>query len=162
MELSLSFSPEYSVQSGFMPAHLGLFLHLCLSVRTCSCCCPWEYALGVGCRRGEDGSLHAVCWGCQWFSWVFLGEICSMTCEQSSWWNLEFNQYELVVQSLCCIQLFATPWTVAHPTSLSFIISQSSLKFMSIELVMPSNHLILCHPLLLLPWIFPSIRVFSN
>ena len=60
------------------------------------------------------------------------------------------------------VLLFATPWTVAHQPSLSFTISQSLLKLMSIESVMPSNHLILCHPLLLLPSIFPSIRVFSN
>ena len=55
-----------------------------------------------------------------------------------------------------------TPWTAARQASLSFIISQSLLKFMSIKLMMPSNHLILCHPLLLLPSIFPSIRVFPN
>ena len=60
------------------------------------------------------------------------------------------------------IQLFPTPWTAAHQASLSFTISWSLLKLMSIELVMSSNHLILCHPLLLLPSIFPSIRVFSN
>ena len=54
-----------------------------------------------------------------------------------------------------------TPWTAAHQASLSFTISQSLLKPMSIELMMPSNHLVLCHPLLLLPSIFPSIRVFS-
>ena len=60
------------------------------------------------------------------------------------------------------IQLFVTPWTAAHQASLSFTISQSLLKFMSIESVMPSNHLILCHPLFLLPSIFPSIRVFSS
>ena len=58
--------------------------------------------------------------------------------------------------------LFATPWTAACQASLSFTISQSLLKFVSIESVMPSNHLILCHPLLLLPSIFPKIRVFSN
>ena len=56
----------------------------------------------------------------------------------------------------------ATPWTIARQASLSFTISQSLLKFMSIESVIPSNHLILCHPLLLLPSIFSSIRVFSN
>ena len=55
---------------------------------------------------------------------------------------------------------FATPWTAAHQASLSFTISWSLPKLMSIELVMPSNHLILCYPLLLLPSIFPSIRVF--
>ena len=60
------------------------------------------------------------------------------------------------------VQLFATPWTAAHQASLSITNSQSLLKLMSIKLVMPSNHLILCHPLLLLPSIFPSIRVFSN
>ena len=60
------------------------------------------------------------------------------------------------------IGLFSTPWTEAHQASLSFAISQSLLKLMSIEPVMPSNHHILCRPLLLLPSIFPSIRVFSN
>ena len=63
----------------------------------------------------------------------------------------------VVVQSLCHVWLFAAPWTVACQASLSFTISWS----LSIESVMPSNHLILCHPLLLLPSIFPSIRVFS-
>ena len=66
------------------------------------------------------------------------------------------------VQLLSCIRLFATPWTAAHQASLSITNSQSLPKSMSIESVMPSNHLILCHPLLLLPSIFPSIRVFSN
>ena len=66
------------------------------------------------------------------------------------------------VQSLSRVQLFATPWAAARQASLSITNSQSLLKLMSIELVMPSNHLILCRPLLLLPSIFPSIRVFSN
>ena len=66
------------------------------------------------------------------------------------------------VQLLSRVQLFATPWTAASQASLSITISHSLPKFMSIELVMPSNHLILCYPLLLLPSIFPSIRVFSN
>ena len=65
------------------------------------------------------------------------------------------------VQSLSCVGVFAPPWTAAHQTSLSFTNFQSLLKPMSIESVMPSKHLILCHPLLLLPSIFPSIRVFS-
>ena len=68
----------------------------------------------------------------------------------------------VVVQSLGCARLFVTAWTTAHQASLSFTISRSLLRLMSIESVMPSNHLILCHPLLLLPSIFPSIRVFSN
>ena len=68
----------------------------------------------------------------------------------------------VVTQSLSRVWLFATLWTVAHHAFLPFAISWSLLKLMSIELVMPSNHLILCYPLLLLPLIFPSIRVFSN
>ena len=66
------------------------------------------------------------------------------------------------VQLLSRVRLFATPWTTACQASLSITNSQSLPKLMSIESVMPSNHLILCHPLLLLPSIFPSIRVFSN
>ena len=66
------------------------------------------------------------------------------------------------VQLLSCVQLFATPWTTAHQASLSITNSWSPPKPMSIESVMPSNHLILYCPLLLLPAIFPSIRVFSN
>ena len=66
------------------------------------------------------------------------------------------------VQSLSHVRLFATPWTVAYQASLSITNSWSLLKLMSIVLVMPSNHLILCCPLLLPPSIFPSIRVFSN
>ena len=68
----------------------------------------------------------------------------------------------VVAQSLSRVQLFATPWTAARQASLSFTISQSLIKLMSIESVMPFNHLILCCPLLLLPSIFPSIRVFSS
>ena len=68
----------------------------------------------------------------------------------------------MVVQLLNCVGLFATPWTAARQASLSFTISQSLLKLMSIVSVMPSNPLILCHLLFLLSSIFPSIRVFSN
>ena len=66
------------------------------------------------------------------------------------------------VQLLSRVQLFVTPWTVARQASLSITNSRSLLKLRSIMSVMPSNHLILCHPLLLLPSIFPSVRVFSN
>ena len=66
------------------------------------------------------------------------------------------------VQLLSHVWLFATPWTAAHQASLSIANSQNLLKLMSIESMMPSNHLILCHPLLLLPSIFPRIRVFSH
>ena len=84
-------------------------------------------------------------------------------------WLLTFQEFEsddctlvVVVQSLSHVQLFATQWTAARQASLSFTISQSLLKLMSIELVMPSSHLILCLPLLLPPSISPSTRVFSN
>ena len=68
----------------------------------------------------------------------------------------------LVVQSLSHVRLFATPWTPAHQDFLSFTISQGLLKLMSVESMTPSNHLILCRPLLLLPSVFPSIRVFFS
>ena len=72
------------------------------------------------------------------------------------------TQPAIVIQSLSCVQFFATPWTAACQTSPSFTIFWNFRKLMSIESVIPSNHLILCRPLLLLPSIFPSIRVFSN
>ena len=75
--------------------------------------------------------------------------------------NLELS-FVVVVQWLSAVQLFVTPWTEAHQASLSFTISQNLLKLMFTESMMPSNHLILSHPLFLLPSIFPSIRVFSN
>ena len=66
------------------------------------------------------------------------------------------------IQSLSCVQLFATLWTAAHQASLSITNSWSFLKLMSTELVMPSNYLILCRPLFFLPSIFPNIKVFSS
>ena len=78
-----------------------------------------------------------------------------------SWVHVSLSNQLSSVQSLSCVLLFATPWTAACQASLSITSSQSSPKLMSIELVMPSSHLILCHPLLL-PSIFPSIRVISN
>ena len=87
----------------------------------------------------------------------------------SSWWDSGLRAPKMAtchqfnsVQSPSCVQLFATPWTAARQASLSITNSQSSLKLMSIESVMPCSHLILCLPLLLLPPIPPSIRVFSN
>ena len=70
--------------------------------------------------------------------------------------------HSVSAQSLSSVRLFATPWTAAHPTSLSITNSRDLLKLMSIAAVMPSNHLILCCPHLLLPSIFPSIKFFSN
>ena len=93
--------------------------------------------------------------------WFMLGDI-------ALWIHItDFISYITIcfiasVQSLSLFLLFATPWTAAHQTSLSFTISWSMLKLMSIELVMPSNHLIFCHPLLLVPSIYPHMRVFSS
>ena len=75
--------------------------------------------------------------------------------------NVRENQFSSV-QSFSCVWLFATPWLTARQASLSITNSQSPPKPISIESAMPSNHIILCRPLLLLPSIFPSIRVFSN
>ena len=84
--------------------------------------------------------------GFHWFSLLGFS--------QQSWFSS--------VQSFSHVQLITTPWTAAHQASLSIINSQSLLKLMFIESVMPSNHLIPCHPLLFLPSIFPNIMVFSN
>ena len=84
-----------------------------------------------------------------------------MGCSRQEYWSglpLPF----IAVQLLNHVQLYATPWTSARQASLFFTISQSLLKLMSIESMMPSNHLILCQPLLLLASVFPSIRVFSS
>ena len=77
-------------------------------------------------------------------------------------WKKKNREIPQSVQLLSQVRLFVTPWTAAHWVSLSITSSWSLLKVMSIELLMPSNHLILCHFLLLLPSIFPSMRVFSN
>ena len=78
------------------------------------------------------------------------------------YWKRNYPGQFSLVQSLSCVWLFATPWITRSQASLSITISRGSLKLSSIESVMPSSHLILCHPLFLLPPIHPSIRVFSN
>ena len=97
-----------------------------------------------------------------WFIECLQGEVLSSYDHLISYMEIILIMVVVVVQSLSCVQLFATPWTAAHQASLSITNSWSLLKLMSIELVMPSNHLIICHPLLLMPSVFPSIRVFSN
>ena len=120
------------------PSHLSL-------KRSCSSSClslrvlVWCLSLPLQCRFQED--RDSVCFGYHGFPV----------------WHIMF-----VSQSLSCVLLFATPRTAAHQASLSFTISWYLLKLMSTELVMLSNHLVLCHPLLLLPSIFPSIRVFYS
>ena len=94
--------------------------------------------------------------GCYIFKWVKkIIHFCDAWNSQGRW-----NSDVSSVQSFSHVRLFVTPWTAAHQASLSITNSQSLFKLMSIELVMPSNYLILCHPPLLLPSIFPSIRVF--
>ena len=77
-------------------------------------------------------------------------------------WDSWIMNFQAVFQAFSHVRLFVTPWTAARQASMSFIIFQSLLKLMSIESMIPSNHLILCHPLLFLFSIFPSIRVFSS
>ena len=97
-----------------------------------------------------------------------MTRLSSLTKGTRNWtWNTCHRLFSLPlksssVQSLSHVLLFATPWTAARQASLSITNSRSLLKLMSIESVLPSNHLILCHPIFLLPSIFPSIRVFSN
>ena len=90
------------------------------------------------------------------------GRLQSMGLQESDTTECTAQHIFVVVQSLSYVRLFATLWTVARQVPLSFTISRILLKLMSIESVRPSNHLILCHPLCLLPSVFPSIRVFSS
>ena len=113
---------------------------------------------GVLRESHPHGSLNHL-WG--HFFWVSFGQSFWFVWVWICTWYISGSSY-VVVLLLSCVRLFATPWTAAHQASLSFTSSQSLLKLMSIESVMLSNHLILCHPFLLLPSIFPSIRVFSK
>ena len=126
-----------------------------------SCCLCSVADTPLSCDDNKNYKIAAVSWAlnmCQ--VCTSLTDLCS-----SSNFILPSQLNEGVfssVQSLCRVQLFATPWTAAHQASLSITNSWSLLKLMPIESVMPSNYLILCCPLLLLPSIFPSIRVFPN
>ena len=108
-------------------------------------CNPRMFRIGLSYRTGSKQPINLGEW-----NWI-------------NWWSIMIlEKYVVASQLLSCVWLLATPWTAAHQASLSFTIFWSLLTLMSIESVMSSNHLILCHPLLLLPSIFPSIRVFSN
>ena len=118
----------------------------------------WQILFGIPWLIGTSS------WWFLFFIW--LPSLCMHLCVQMSALYKDRNSTGLVqfstFQLLSHVLLFATPWTAVCQASLSITNSKSLLKLMSIELVMPSNHLILCRPLLLLPSIIPSIRVFSN
>ena len=121
---------------------------------------PWDFPgknTGVVAATYSGGSS----WPRDWTCFSFISCICrQIFFTTSATWEAPFCLF--VVQSLSCVWLFETPWTAARQTTLSFTISWSLLKLMSIESVTPFNHLILGQPLLLLPSVFPSIRVFSS
>ena len=120
---------------------------------------PWTAAHQPPCPSPTPGVYSNSCPLSRWCHLTISSSIIPFcSCLQSFPASVQFSS----VQSLSHVRLFATPWTAAHQASLSITNSQSPPKPMSIESVMPSNHLILCCPLLLLPSIFPSIRVFSN
>ena len=133
----------------------------------------------LGCQRAPGFELpviEQIPIGCLFYIWsciyIFLCYILNsshrllpLLCAQVCFLYLNLHSVQLshvVVQLFIHVQLFVTPWIAAHKASLSFVISLSLLKLISIEVVMPSNHLVLCHRLLFMPSVFTSIRVSSN
>ena len=131
-----------SVSQGQNQGLSKLHTHLELRIHLSTLLTEWR---SWGCRTGVSFLLEV-----SWWPYLALGH------------SRGRLYIVIVVQSLSRVRLFATLWTAARQASLSFTISQSLLKLMSIESMMPCNHLIPCCPLLLLPSIFPSVRVFSN
>ena len=126
-----------------------------------------------GKSHGQENLVGYSIWGHKESSWLSIHTAeMFKTCEYVTIYGkgdfglkvntLRWEIVVFVVQSLSRVWIFVTPWTAAHQASLSFTISLSLLKFMGIESMMPSNHLILCHPLLLLPSVLPSTKVFFN
>ena len=137
---------------------------------TTPCCFHFLY---LGSHLSHPGLVHSCWWlpSIPWCGegmwdrkapthvcWIDGGFLCCSRHLRHVALSVQFSS----VQSLTCVQFFATPWTATSQASLSITNSRSLLRLMSVELVIPSNHLIFCHSLLLLPSIFPSIRVFSN
>ena len=116
---------------------------------------PWLWMIVYGTVKVVMSEVRSVPWRRQWPWWM----VKAATIEHLLCVSQSRDQSVLLLKG---VGFFATPWTAAHQASLSITNSQSLLTLMSIESVMPSNHLILCCPLLPLPSIFPSIRVFSN
>ena len=124
-------------------------------------CWTWLITISLPscCRSHSMVRLLLLCW----VSLNIFPALWTLAGSRLSSWTYSFGFYLVIVlQWLSCVPLFATPWTAAHHASLSFTASWSWLKLMPIESMMLSNHLILCHLLLLLPSIFPSVGVFSN
>ena len=116
-------------------------------------------------RRSRRDRPYVDLWLIHIVVWMKLAQYCKAIILQGFFKPIHTHDiilYILVVQSLCHVQLSMTPWTAAHQASLSYTFSQSLLKFMSIASVMPSNHLIPYHPLLLLPSIFPASGSFQR
>ena len=143
---------------------LCFYVH-CLLLASCFFCSPVHRQM-VLCAWLTPSSQHLWLMSWVWQHWNW--SIPSSTRQvQSGKFTLGCSSgvrlsFFVVVQSLSCVQLFETPWTASCQAPLSLTISRNLLKFMYVESVMPSNHLFLCHPLLLLPSIFSSIRVFSH
>jgi len=141
----------------------GYVTNCCLWVVSRSTVCPfqvevfncWYETLQGWISLWQGGNIWGGGYSIIFGSWMNSSEFC---CKMEVGWAI----IVVAVQSLSRVWLFAIPWPAAIQASLSFTNSRSLLKLMSIESVMPSNHLILCPSLLLLPSIFPSIRVFSN
>ena len=140
-------SPEYSLEVLMLKLKLQYFDHLMWRTDSFEKTLMLEKIEG-GRRRGRQRMRQ-------------VGDLCLWLLRRKRI-RLYFTVSSSSVQLLSQVRLFATPWTTAHQASLSITNFRSLLKFMSVESVMPSNHLILCHPLLLLPSISPRIRVFSN
>jgi len=124
---------------------------------------PWQ-ELGPGWKTDSiPVTLERVRWSAfSWFHTVAISMLTSARKPGNRTLQMPLGKLVVVVQSLSCVQFFVTSWTAARQASLSCTNSWSLLKFLSTELVMLSNHPVSCCPLLLLPSIFPSIRVFSS
>ena len=153
---SSSFShPSWYTPPAFYSFFLG-FCHLCTQF-----CEPWIYSLSPSHAHKFQIKISDSLW--RHLFEIPLGNIELYLYHQIASHQLTtFSYWFSSARSLSCVRLFVTPWTAAHQASLSITNSWRLLKLMSIESVMPSKHLILCHPLILLPSIFPSIGVFSN
>ena len=146
----------------------GTSVFSCLQTGTYTISTPGSQACRLNTWGCSDSIPHAFAYVCTHMCTHRYVHISYWFCFSGEPWLMLITLYQfyvsmlIVVQLLSRVGLFVTPWTAAHQASLSITNSWSLLKLMSTESMMLSNHLILCHPLLLLPSIFPSIRVFSS